>query len=191
MNNQSITTTLTRICISTTLAIIVAFLFFNVAWANNPQMENNSPTRMTIPTLGLQQEIQSVGVIPIVVDGNTYYTWDVLDNHVGWHNRSAQLGQVGNTVLSGHSDIKGQVFRDLHQVQIGDEIIVDSAGQSHHYLVTQKLLVQEKGASIETRMKNAQWISPSDDERLTLVTCAGPGATHRLLVIAYPTKKSG
>jgi sortase (surface protein transpeptidase) len=52
--------------------------------------------------------------------------------------------------------------------------------------VIQKLLVQEKGVSVETRVQNAQWVAPTSDERLTLVTCAGPDATHRLIVIARP-----
>ncbi|HRV94858.1 MAG TPA: hypothetical protein P5526_22050 [Anaerolineae bacterium] len=51
-----------------------------------------------------------------------------------------------------------------------------------------KLLLQEKGASIETRIENARWIAPTEDERLTLVTCAQPGATHRLIVVAYPVE---
>ena len=61
-----------------------------------------------------------------------------------------------------------------------------SGDQPHQYVVVEKLLVQEKGVPLETRIKNAQLIAPTEDERLTLVTCARPGATHRLIVIAQP-----
>ena len=188
MNNQSISTTLTRFCISTTLAVIVAFLCFSSTQADNPQRLSGYPTQITVPAVGLSQEIRPVGIIPVVVNGNTYFTWNVLDSYVGWHNLSANPGQVGNTVLSGHSDAKARVFQKLHKINIGDEIAVVSGGQNHRYIVTKKMLVQEKGASIETRIENARWIAPTEDERLTLVTCAQPGATHRLIVVAYPVE---
>ena len=189
MNNQSIFAFCIRICISTALAVTTSFFFLYVSRADNPQAQAGYPTRVTIPTIGLDQKIQPVGIIPVIVDGNTYFTWDVLDNHVGWHNRSALLGQTGNTVLSGHSNVKGRVFYNLYKLHIGDEITIMSGEQSYRYRITQKLLVQEKGASIETRIKNAQWIASTEDERLTLVTCAQPGATHRLIVVARPVSK--
>jgi sortase (surface protein transpeptidase) len=73
-------------------------------------------------------------------------------------------------------------------VEVGDEIAVlaGADGRVYRYRVTAKLLLQEKGVSNETRINNGRWISPTEDERLTLVTCAGPGASHRLIVIAQP-----
>lgn len=188
MNNQSISTTLTRLCVSTTLAVIVAFLCFSLTQADSPQLPDGSPTQISVPAIGLSQEIRPVGIIPVVVNGTTYFTWNVLDSYVGWHNLSARPGQVGNTVLSGHSDAKARVFQKLHQINISDEIAIVSGGQIRHYMVTNKLLLQEKGTSIETRIENARWIAPTNDERLTLVTCARPGATHRLIVVAYPVE---
>jgi LPXTG-site transpeptidase (sortase) family protein len=112
--------------------------------------------------------------------------WNVRDNEVGWHNLSANLGHVGNTVLSGHSDIKARIFQHLHQIEVGDEILAFTEGYPYKYVVVEKLLVQEKGVPLETRIQNAQLIAPTNDERLTLVTCAKPGATHRLILIAQP-----
>jgi sortase A len=107
---------------------------------------------------------------------------------VGWHNLSAKLGQAGNTVLNGHSDLNAAVFRNLDYVILGDEIIVLSGDQAYHYVVTHKFLVQEKDVSLEQRIQNAAWIAPTPDERLTLVTCANPGASHRLILIAQPLR---
>lgn len=188
MNNQSISITLTRLCISTALAVTIVFLCFSLTQADSPQLPDGSPTQISVPAIGLSQEIQPVGIIPVVVNGTTYFTWQVLDSYVGWHNLSARPGQVGNTVLSGHSDAKARVFQKLHLINVGDEIVLVSGGQSRRYIVTKKLLVQEKGASIETRIDNARWIAPTTDDRLTLVTCAQPGATHRLIVVAYPVE---
>jgi LPXTG-site transpeptidase (sortase) family protein len=144
------------------------------------------PTRLVIPNIALDSVVVPVGWKKVVVDGKTYGQWEVEDNRVGWHNLSAPLGQTGNSVLNGHSNVYAQVFRNLSQVEIGDTIIVFSDDQTYYYTVTQKVLVQEKGVSTEKRLENAKFIQPTEDERLTLITCARPGATHRLIVIAYP-----
>ncbi len=148
------------------------------------------PTRLVIPSIDLDRKVFPVSWTPIVVNGVTVGKWDTLDNDVAWHNESAKLGQVGNTVLNGHSDIYDRVFQNLEKVEIGDEIIVFSDGQPYHYLVTEKVLVREKGVPFEQRVANAQLIAPTDDERLTLVTCTGSGATHRLIIIARPTTQA-
>jgi LPXTG-site transpeptidase (sortase) family protein len=149
------------------------------------------PIRLVIPKIDLDSVVIPVGVKEVVIDGKSYKMWETADNEVGWHNLSAPLGQVGNTVLAGHSDVKAMVFRNLQQLEVGDELLAFSAADktAHRYVVAQKLLVQEKGASVETRIQNAQWVAPTSDERLTLVTCAGPDAAHRLIVIAYPVGK--
>ncbi len=110
----------------------------------------------------------------------------VDNNRLGWHNLSALPGRSGNTVLNGHSDSYTRVFRNLAQIRVGEEIIVFSGQQRYRYVVARKIQVQEKGVSVEQRIENAKLILPTRDERLTLITCSGPGATHRLIVIAYP-----
>jgi LPXTG-site transpeptidase (sortase) family protein len=173
----------------TVLVLSLAAVFAASAQANESETTaSTSPIRLVIPKIELDSSVIPVGLKEIVIDGKTYKMWETADNEVGWHNLSAPLGQIGNTVLAGHSDIKAKVFRNLQHVEIGDEIIVFTRdnGPAYRYEVTQKLLVQEKDVPIETRIKNAQWVAPTSDERLTLVTCAGPGASHRLIVIARP-----
>jgi LPXTG-site transpeptidase (sortase) family protein len=144
------------------------------------------PIRLTIPAIALDSGVVPVDKAPVVINGETYGQWNTADNMVGWHNLSAKLGQVGNTVFNGHSDVNAAVFRNLGYVRIGDEIIVSSGAQDYRYVVTQKFLVQEGNVPLEVRIQNAAWIAPSQDERLTLITCANPGATHRLILIAQP-----
>jgi LPXTG-site transpeptidase (sortase) family protein len=54
-------------------------------------------------------------------------------------------------------------------------------------VVTEKHILKEKGEPPEVRRQNAKWIEPSDDERLTMITCwPYTNNTHRLIVVAKP-----
>jgi|GEM_PF-2084905 len=188
MRERNLISVLTYIGRSTLLTVGLTFILSVTALAEEPTLVETIPTRLVIPSIALDSAIIPVGVKPIIVEGKTYGTWEVADNDIGWHNLSANLGHVGNTVLSAHSNIKGRVFQNLRYVHPGDEIIAYSSfnGEAYRYIITQKFLVREVGVPLETRIKNAQLITPTQDERLTLVTCAQPGATHRLIVIARP-----
>ena len=179
---------LLRTSIATTLALLLIVVTTALALAHDPASIAEIPSRVMIPSIDLDSAVIPVGVKPLIINGQTYGTWEVAKNEVGWHNLSATLGQVGNTVLAGHSNARARIFQNLRYISLGDEIIVQSgsAGEAHRYIVTEKFLVQEVGVSLDTRIKNAQLIAPTQDERLTLVTCARPGATHRLIVVARP-----
>ncbi len=176
--------------LSAMLALVLAFVLANVALADEPELPTGSPTRLVIPSIALDREVFSVGWTQIDVNGVAVERWDTLDNDVAWHNTTAKLGQAGNTVLNGHSNAYGRVFQDLADVEVGDEIVAFSGEQAYHYVVAEKILVREKGASYTQRVKNARFILPTDDERLTLVTCAGRGAADRLIVIARPASQA-
>lgn len=154
-------------------------------WENN-SAQNNIPTRLSIPSIKLDSKIRPVGVTAVMIKGQLYGEWEVAQNEVGWHNPSSYVGEAGNMVLAGHSNIYAQVFRNLEDIAIGDEIIVYTDEQPHYYSVSTKIEVQESNVPIEVRRKNGRWIAETDDERLTLVTCIKPGATHRLIVVARP-----
>jgi sortase A len=106
----------------------------------------------------------------------------------GWHETTASLGVPGNTVLSGHNTGNGEVFRDLYTLEAGDTITVYADGAPHTYSIDEILILPEAGQPLEVRLENARYILPTDDERLTLVTCHPYGSLrYRLLVIARPT----
>ena len=172
------------------LIFVISFLFSGqaVVRADGPAGEGQYaiPVRLNIPTIELDSEVVTVGSKIVVVDGRKYRQWDTSNTLVGWQKGSATLGQPGNTVLTGHSDIYTQIFRDLNQVQIGDEIIVSTDHEIYRYRVTRVMEVQESGVSMAQRVENGKWIAPTDDERLTLITCSRSGASHRLIVVAYP-----
>jgi sortase A len=124
----------------------------------------------------------------VEIDGSEYIEWLAPDDFAaGWHTDSAPLGEIGNTVLNGHHNVHGKVFENLAYLQQGDIIKMYSGEQEFDYIVTNKMVLPERFATLEKRMENARWIMPSDDERLTLVTCWPKQTnTHRLVIVARP-----
>jgi sortase A len=148
------------------------------------------PTRLVISAIGLDAPVVEVGWESKEVNGQAVSSWIVPDTYAaGWHKTTAPPGQKGNTVLNGHHNIHGEVFRDLTELQAGDEIVVYAGETAYHYSVTELQILKEKGEPLEARMQNAQWIMPTEDERLTLVTCwPYTNNTHRLVVVGQPIR---
>jgi sortase A len=122
------------------------------------------------------------------VDGQEQPAWEVPGMYAaGWHDTSAPLGVPGNTVLNGHNTTNGEVFRDLYTLEAGDSITVYSGDTPYRFSVAEVLILPEAGQPLEVRIENARYILPTDDERLTLVTCHPYGSLrNRLIAIAYP-----
>ncbi len=145
------------------------------------------PSRLVISSVGIDADIIPVGWTVIQRNGQEYSIWQVADHAVGWHKTTASLGQPGNTVMAGHHNVNGEVFKDLVNVEVGDKVITYANGQAYEYTVELKTIVKEKGEPVEVRRRNAKWISPTDDERLTFVTCwPYTNNTHRVIVVAKP-----
>ena len=125
------------------------------------------PDRIIIPAIDVDSTIVEVGTQVTEQDGQLVSEWQVADFAVGFHNTSALPGASGNTVMTGHNNINGEVFRNLSDLKGGDEIFVLAGGQPYRYVVAQKLLVKEKGVPIEQRLQNAVWIGPTAVVRLT------------------------
>ncbi len=155
---------------------------------NAQPAEDRTPTRLVIPAIGLDAPVDPVGWHVETDNGRPANVWDAPDYFAaGWLKTSAPLGMPGNTVLDGHNNISGEVFRTLTNIQVGDTITLYAANQERLYRVDQKLILKEIGQPLEVRQANAQYISPTPDERLTLVTCWPPtGNSHRLIIVAQP-----
>lgn len=145
------------------------------------------PTRLVIPKIGVDIPVWPVGHKTVWRNGKSILTWADLPNAGGFHQTSAYPGNPGNTVINGHRDIQGSVFRHLDRMRAGDEIVLYVGDDAYPYLVTETLIVPETFASAQQRAENLRLIGYMPEERLTLVTCTPVGlATHRLLVIAEP-----
>lgn len=127
-----------------------------------PQMQAYTAA-MVVPTAGPEQalgiKIEAIGVnAPIVVGDD----WEALKRGVGQHIGSGDPGQAGNVVLSGHNDIYGEVFRELDQLEPGDEITIFTAHTSYTYVVVDTLIVDPTDVEV---------MNPTPDATLTLISC--------------------
>ncbi len=123
-----------------------------------------SLANLPAPTPGPQQAIQidipGIGVHnwPVVQgDG-----WEQLKKGVAQHIGSANPGQNGNVVLSGHDDVFGEVFRDLDKLQPGDQVILYTMQQQFIYLVTETRIVEPSQVEV---------MNPTSDPTVTLISC--------------------
>jgi sortase A len=157
--------------------------------ATRPPAAENPPTRIVALAIELDAQVVPMGWELIDVDGAMLSEWSVPGKAAGWHMNSALPGHEENVVLSGHHNIEGKVFRYIVDLNPGDEIRLYVDDTPYDYVVTEKYILKETGMPLYVRQKNAQWIMPSGDERLTLVTCwpyEWPGNSHRVIVVARP-----
>lgn len=142
-----------------------------------PDITQIPNTKLIIPRLAVEADMIEA---PIVAQ-----QWDVsrLTNQVAHLERTAYPGQPGNAVLAGHVTIPDAgwgPFRDLETLQAGDRIFFEDGDNVYMYEVTDQLFVQPTDV----------WVAyPTDDTRLTLITCAGwsdevEEYTQRIVVVA-------
>lgn len=148
------------------------------------------PVHLAAPAIRLDTEVKPLGWRQVQEGDEEVSIWHMVDKAAGWHLNSAVPGQVGNAVISGHNNIGGSVFRNLNRLQPGDEItVLTNVGTAVAYTVAEVQIVPEKYASAAQRAANAQAISTTSDERLTLITCWPANSnTHRVIVVAVPVK---
>lgn len=122
------------------------------------------PTRIVIPAISVDAR---------VVEGDG---WEQLKRGAGHHIGSANPGERGNCVISAHDDIYGEIFRDLHKLELEDEIIVYAGSQPYRYKVVAKRIIEPTQVEV---------MDPTPDPILTLITCYPYRIdTHRIVVIA-------
>ncbi|MHB0859371.1 MAG: sortase [Anaerolineae bacterium] len=146
------------------------------------------PTRIVAEAADLDVPVVPVGWRTVTENGATRTIWNVAEFAAGWHMNSKLPGEPGNMVIAGHSDTRGEVFKNVLDLEIGHVLTVYADGRTYSYTVEERFIVQEKGASPEVKAENARYIGQYPDERMTLVTCYPyKSNTHRLIVIARPT----
>ena len=136
---------------------------------------------VAIPTPGPQQPVRLVipalNVDVIVVEGDD---WEALKKGAGHHNGSANPGQRGNLVMSGHDDVFGEIFRYIGDLKSGDTVDVYSKEARYTYTVTNKRIVAPTDVSV---------LQATTDPTLTLITCHPYLVdTQRMVVFAQLTR---
>ncbi len=133
-------------------------------------------TPLPMPTPGPEQavriQIPAIGVDGPVVEGDD---WEALKQGAGHHVGSANPGESGNCVISAHNDIFGEIFRDLPDLDLGEEVLVHTASKAYRYVVTQKRIIEPTEVSV---------MYPTSSPVLTLISCYPYGIdTHRIVII--------
>lgn len=145
------------------------------------------PSRIYAPHVGLDTEIIPVGFSIRESNGVLLRIYEVARWAAGWHTNSSLPGWQGNTVIAGHHNAWGSVFRPALSLEPGDFLFIEAGGVTYSYLVVIQETLPETNQ--EERRANGQWIAQTEDERLTLVTCWPPdGNSHRVVIVAIPAK---
>ncbi len=146
------------------------------------------PDRLVIPAIKLDASIIPSKMTMIKIGGDFFEQWQAPNEFAaGWNSDSAPLGQPGNTVLIGHHNEYGKVFAHLVDLKSGDFILLYSGATPFIYVVANTMIVPEKFQELDVRLQNARWVEPTNDERITLVTCWPPdNNTHRVIIVARP-----
>lgn len=151
-----------------------------------PPPGSEPPTRILIPSIGVDSVVVEVGFNLVDENGVLTREWITADYGAGHHEGSANPGTQGNVVISGHNNIYGRVFRLLERVKPDDEVILETAtGRRYRYVVQEQVIVPEAGVSQAKRQANAAYMAPTEDARLTLISCWPYWTnTHRVIVVA-------
>jgi sortase A len=120
----------------------------------------------------LEIQIPKINVKQSIVPG---MDWEALKLGVGQMLNNVNPGdEQGNLVLSGHNDIYGEVFRDLDQLEVGDEFTVRTRSQVYTYRVTGTEEVDPTEVSV---------LEPRGGATATLISCYPYKVNNKRIII--------
>jgi sortase A len=125
-------------------------------------------TRIVIPVLMLDTVVKYVPY-----DG---FTWAIkgLREEVAWMGDTSWPGLGGNTGLAGHITLSNGddgPFRNLDQLEAGDQVVVYSENKKYTYQVRDKVVVNDSDFSVIEQTANPQ---------LTMITCTNWDKLQRI-----------
>ena len=152
-----------------------------VSTSSIPVATSSFPSRLIIPSLGIDADVQHVGVN---AQGNMRAPSNFTD--VSWYEYGTVPGYIGSAVMAGHVDnglgLDG-VFKHLDSLKVGDDVYIEENGGSRlHFRVTD--IEAYPYQSVPTQMLFAA----ADTARLNLITCEGAWVNgkdtydHRLVI---------
>jgi LPXTG-site transpeptidase (sortase) family protein len=126
------------------------------------------PRRVTIPTLGLDEELVDLGIDD--ASGELEVPEDPA--RVGWFTGGGKPGETWPVVIAGHKDSRTgpAVFARLTELQVGQQVsVVDTRNQRRTYEITEVRDVPQDG-----RFPTDDVYGETGDSQLRLITCTGP-----------------
>ena len=148
-----------------------------VEWQKQAVQPASAPASSANATDTLTRlEIPKINLDAVIVEGTRRRQLAVAPGHLPG---TPAPGDSGNAVVTAHRDT---FFRHIYELEKGDMILVQRSGKTFTFEVTGKKIVDPDDLSV---------IRPSDDARLTLITCyptyyVGP-APERLVVFSKLT----
>ena len=116
-------------------------------------------------------EIPRLGVRQRLMHGVTLRNIDLGPSH--WPG-TAMAGEAGNMVVAGHRVTNSRPFRNIDQLEAGDQILVTTGGQQATYPVASKFVVTPDRTDIA---------DPTDTPMLTMFACHPPGSARLRYVV--------
>ncbi|MEM9036430.1 MAG: class E sortase [Actinomycetota bacterium] len=118
--------------------------------------------RIVIPALGIDQTLHQ---------GISLYNIDRGPSH--WPGTAAP-GGFGNVVIAGHRTTHGAPFRDIDRLAPGDQVIFETDGEVHVYVVAGDEVVTPRGLHI---------VDQTPGHTATLFACHPPGSAEYRYVV--------
>jgi LPXTG-site transpeptidase (sortase) family protein len=141
-------------------------------------------TRIIIPRIN-----QNIPVVKVSKENLLKKDWGALEQDIQnalkegvvHYPGTAFFGEPGNVAITGHSSYYPwdpgrfkDVFALLHDVQMGDTIIVYSGQKKYTYQVNDIKIVLPQDVDV---------LKPTEDDRLTLITCTPVGTNLKRLIV--------
>lgn len=148
------------------------------------------PVRLAIPAIDLNSSVIGVEAQKVrLAGGQERWKWTVADYAVGHHISSGKPGEGRNIVLTGHNNTRGEVFRYLPNLKIGDSVIIFSADREHYYSVAERVIVPYRRDRVNAERTIKAYSAPTPGERVTLISCY-PYLTNadRIIIVAKPAE---
>lgn len=133
-----------------------------------PAPQRTVPTAIVAEKAQIDAEIEVLQIVDGVMQDPTG-PWVV-----SWYEQTAELGEPGNVVMAGHVDYWGvgpSVFYNVKDMAEGDEITLNGADESIHSYAVE--WIQTVGIEELTSGKISEFVGPTPQQTLTLITCGG------------------
>jgi sortase A len=144
--------------------------------------------RLSIPAIKVNSSIKEISPTEKSSgNGAKKLVWEPVPFAVEHYDTSGNPGGGENIVFAGHNNTEGEVFRDLNQLNLGDDVILFTELSEFHYQVQQKIIIPYLGVETEGDAKLQAFAAPHSSEMVTLISC-WPYATYskRIVIIAVP-----
>ena len=124
---------------------------------------DDTPLRVIIPEINVDNTI---------VQG---VDWDALQQGVGMlPNGAVPTSETDNVVLAAHNDIYGELFRDLDQLEVGDQLQVQTRSGFFTYIVRESQVVNPDDVHV---------MDSQGRPMVTLISCYPPNVNNRRIII--------